>query len=79
MTDAMSDHIVPARLHPAIRNLESRPYRENLQCLCGSCHGCKLHADHKLCLGDKLGYMEILRIHHFDLARVERGLTLYGF
>jgi hypothetical protein len=29
-------------------------------------------------LGDKLGYLEILRAHHFDLARVERALTVYG-
>ncbi len=71
------DHIVPARL---IRRLRAgNPDRpENLQCLCGTCHGCKLQADHKLCLGDKLGYLEILRRHSFDLARVERALALYG-
>jgi hypothetical protein len=70
------DHIVPARL---IRRLKAGnpDRRENLQCICGSCHGCKLQADHKLCLGDKLGYMEILRAHHFDLGRVERALSLY--
>src|SRR6266478_6308349 len=71
------DHIVPARL---IRRLNAgNPDRsENLQCICGSCHGCKLQADHKLCMGDKLGYLEILRTHHFDLVRVERALGLYG-
>jgi hypothetical protein len=71
------DHIVPARL---IRRLKaSNPdRRENLQCICGVCHGYKLQADHKLCLGDKLGYLEILRTHHFDLARAERALSLYG-
>jgi hypothetical protein len=37
-----------------------------------------LQADHKLCLGNKLGYLEILRTHNFDLARVERALALYG-
>lgn len=70
------DHIVPARL---IRRLKlGNPDRpENLQCLCGTCHGYKLQADHKLCLGDRLGYLEILRTHHFDLARVERALALY--
>ena len=71
------DHIVPARL---IRRLKAGnpDRRENLQCICGSCHGCKLQADHKLCMGDKLGYLEILRTRHFDLARVERALALYG-
>jgi HNH endonuclease len=71
------DHIVPVRL---IRRLKvgNPDRRENLQCICGSCHGCKLQADHRLCLGDKLGYLEILRTHHFDLERVERALALYG-
>ena len=71
------DHIVPARL---IRRLRAGnpDRRENLQCICGTCHGYKLQADHKLCLGDKLGYLEILRTHNFDLGRVERALTLYG-
>jgi hypothetical protein len=71
------DHIVPARL---IRKLKAGnpDRRENLQCICGTCHGYKLQADHKLCLGDQLGYIEILRTHNFDLARVERALALYG-
>lgn len=71
------DHIVPARL---IRRLKAGnpDRRENLECICETCHGYKLRADHKLCLGDKLGYLEILRIHHFDLARLERVLALYG-
>ncbi len=71
------DHIVPAWL---IRRLRAGnpDRRENLQCICGTCHGHKLQADHKLCLGDKLGYLEILRTHNFDLARVERALGLYG-
>ena len=71
------DHIVPARL---IRRLKAgNPDRnENLQCICRSCHGHKLQADHKLCLGDKLGYLEILRTHGFDLARTELALALYG-
>jgi DNA-directed RNA polymerase subunit RPC12/RpoP len=72
------DHIVPARL---IRRLKAgNPCRrENLQCICRVCHGYKLHADHKLCLGDKLGYLEILRTHNFDMLRVERALAIYGF
>jgi hypothetical protein len=71
------DHIVPARL---IRRLKAgNPDRpENLQCICATCHGYKLQADHKLCMGDQLGYLEILRTHNFDLARVERGLALYS-
>ncbi len=71
------DHIVPARL---IRRLRAGnpDQRENLQCICGTCHGYKLQADHKLCLGDKLGYLEILRSHHFDLGRAEGALALYG-
>jgi hypothetical protein len=70
------DHIVPARL---IRRLRAGnpDRRENLQCICGSCHGCKLQADHKLCLGDKLGYLAILRTHNFDMSRVERALASY--
>ena len=71
------DHIVPARL---IRRLRAGnpDRRENLQCICRTCHGYKLQADHKLCLGNKLGYLEILRTHQFDLARVEKALGLYG-
>ena len=71
------DHIVPARL---IRKLKAgNPDRpENLQCICGTCHGYKLEADHRLCLGDKLWYLEILRTHNFDLARAERALRTYG-
>jgi hypothetical protein len=71
------DHIVPARL---IRRLKAGnpDRRENLQCICRTCHGCKLQGDHKLCMGDKLGYLEVLRTHNFDLARVERALALYG-
>lgn len=71
------DHIVPARL---IRRLKAGnpDRRENLQCICGTCHGYKLQADHKLCMGDKLRYLEILRTNHFDLRRVERALALYG-
>ncbi len=70
-------HIVPARL---IRRLRAGnpDRRENLQCICGTCHGYKLQADHKLCMGDKLGYLEILRTHNFDLVRVERALALYS-
>ena len=71
------DHIVPARLIRRL-NAGNPDRRENLQCICGTCHGCKLQADHKLCLGDKLAYLEILRTHHFDLARVERALAVYG-
>ncbi len=72
-----ADHIVPARL---IRRLRAGnpDCRENLQCICGTCHGYKLQADHKLCLGDKVGYLQILRTHHFDVARVERALAMYG-
>jgi len=57
------DHIVPARL---IRRLRAGnpDRRENLQCICGTCHGYKLQADHKLCLGDRLSYLEVLRTHH---------------
>ena len=46
-------HIVPARL---IRRLRAGnpDRRENLECICGTCHGYKLQADHKPCLGDKL-------------------------
>ena len=71
------DHIVPARL---IKRLKAgNPnQRENLQCICGTCHGHKLQADHKLCLGDKLGYLAVLRTYSFDLVRVERALALYG-
>ena len=71
------DHIVPARL---IRRLKlGNPDRsDNLQCICGTCHGYKLQADHKLCLGDKLGCLQILRRHGFDLQRVDRALVLYG-
>jgi hypothetical protein len=71
------DHIVPARL---IRRLwaGNPDRRENLQCICGTCHGFKLQADHKLCLGDRLGYFEILRARHFDIARAERALALFG-
>jgi hypothetical protein len=29
-------------------------------------------------MGDKLGYLEILHTHHFDLGRAERALALYG-
>lgn len=71
------DHIVPARL---IRRLRAGnpDRRENLQCLCAACHGYKLQADHKLCLGDKIGYLEVLRIHNFDLPRVQCALAIYG-
>ncbi|MHB8413645.1 MAG: HNH endonuclease [Candidatus Acidiferrales bacterium] len=71
------DHIVPARLIRRLR-VGNPDRRENLQCICGACHGYKLQADHKLCLGDRLGYFEILRVHHFDLARVERALAVFG-
>jgi len=71
------DHIVPARLIHRLR-VGNPDRRENLQCICGTCHGYKLQADHKLCLGDKLGYLEILRTHNFDLVRVERALVVYG-
>src|SRR5260370_16254047 len=63
------DHIVPARL---IRRLKAGnpDRRENLQCICATCHGYKLQADHKLCLGDQLGYLEI---------RSQNELTAFGF
>ncbi len=63
------DHIVPARLIRRL-NAGNPDRRENLQCICGTCHGCKLQADHKLCMGDKLGYLEI---------RSQDELTDYGF
>jgi hypothetical protein len=47
-----------------------------LQCVCGTGHGCKLQADHKLCMGDKVGYLQILREHHFGMERVERAVSL---
>jgi HNH endonuclease len=63
------DHIVPARL---IRRLRAGnpDRRENLECICGTCHGYKLQADHKLCMGDKLGYLEI---------RSQNDLTAFAF
>lgn len=70
------DHIVPARLIGKLR-AGNPDRRENLECICGTCHGYKLQADHRLCLGDKLGYLEILRIYNFDLGRVQRALALY--
>lgn len=71
------DHIVPARL---IRRLRAGnpDRRENLQSICATDHGYKLQADHRLCLGDKLGYLQILREHHFDMEGIERALLLYG-
>jgi hypothetical protein len=71
-----ADQIVPTRL---IRKLRAGnpDRRENLECICGTDHGYKLQAEHKLCLGDKLGYLQILREHHFDMERVERALALY--
>ena len=71
------DHIVPARL---IRKLRAgKPdRRENLQCIRGTDHGYELQTDHKLCLGDKLGYLQILREHHFEMDRVEQALRMYG-
>jgi len=30
------------------------------------------------CVGDRLGYLEILRVNHFDVARAERALALCG-
>jgi hypothetical protein len=71
------DHIVPARL---IRRLRAGnpDRRENLQCICGTCHGYKLQADHKLCMGDRLGFLEILRVNHFGVTRADRVLALYG-
>ena len=71
------DHIVPARLIRKL-NLGNPDRPENLECICGICHGYKLEADHKLCLGDRVGYLEVLRIHNFDLERVKRALDLYG-
>ncbi len=72
------DHIVPARL---IRRLTAGnpDRRENLQCICATCHGYKLQADHKLCMGDKLGYLEvrdprITKRSMDDLWRSKRGL-----
>ncbi|HXU19820.1 MAG TPA: hypothetical protein VN788_04480 [Verrucomicrobiae bacterium] len=31
----------------------------------------------QLCLG-KIGYIEILRLHGFDMARVQQALAIYG-
>jgi hypothetical protein len=59
-------------------NLGNPDRRENLQCLCGICHGYKLQADHKLGLGDRLSYLEVLRTHHFDVERAERTVASYG-
>jgi hypothetical protein len=70
------DHILPARLIRRLR-VGNPDRRENLQCICGTDHGYKLQADHKLCLGDKLGYLQILREYHFDMERVERALRIY--
>ncbi len=64
-----ADHIEPARLIPRLR-VGNPDRRENLQCICGTCHGYKLQADHRLCLGDKLGYLEI---------RSQNELTGFGF
>jgi HNH endonuclease len=63
------DHIVPARLILRLR-VGNPDRRENLQCICGSCHGYKLQADHKLCLGDRLSYLEV---------RSQNELTGFGF
>ncbi len=70
------DQIVPARLVRRLR-AGNPDRRENLEAVCGTRHGHNLQADHKLHLGDKLGYLEILRTHPFDLVRVERALAIY--
>lgn len=71
------DHIVPARLVRSLRAGNS-DRRDNPPCICGTCHGYKLEADHKLRLGDMLGYLEILRTHDFDMTLAERALAPYG-
>ena len=52
------DHIVPARLIQRLK-AGNPDRRENLQCIYATCHGYKLRADHKLCMGDQLGYLEV--------------------
>jgi hypothetical protein len=56
------DHIVPARLIRRLR-VGNPNRREDLQCICATCHGYKLQADHKLCLGNQLSYLETLHLH----------------
>jgi len=60
----------------ATKGWESRPPRKPWA-YSGTCHGYKLQADHRLCLGDRLGYLLILNRHNFDLRRAEQALSLY--
>jgi hypothetical protein len=56
------DHIVSARL---IRKLRAGnpDHRENLECICETCHGYKLQANYKLCLAPPLLVLQDRNFH----------------
>lgn len=49
----------------------------DLQNISDITHGFTLQADRKLCMEDRLSYLEILSVDDFDVARFERVLASY--
>jgi len=71
------DHIVPERLVLELRPEMNPHERTNLMNLNRVCHGLKGAADAKLCRGDKLGYLQILRENNWPMERVEAALAFF--
>jgi hypothetical protein len=73
------DHIIPERLILSMCPGQNPHEKLNLMPNCDMHHGIKGGADAKLCRGDKLGFLEVLRTNGWDMDRVEKALAHYGF
>ena len=67
-----------SKAHSAIKSWQSGPPRKPSVYLRILPRLANFRLTTSYAMGDKLGYLEILRTHHFDLARVERALAIYS-
>ncbi|MGH9735453.1 MAG: hypothetical protein ACRD8A_12795 [Candidatus Acidiferrales bacterium] len=71
------DHLVPERLILQFRPDMNPHHPLNLMTLAVRCHAIKTQADARLCRGDKLGFLDVLRKHDWPMERIEAALALY--
>ena len=72
-----ADHICPIRL--AAQSEHDVHDKRNLMSICVSHNNSKKKAELYLAAGNKLAFLEYLRMRGWDIVRVESALTLYGW
>jgi 5-methylcytosine-specific restriction endonuclease McrA len=73
-----ADHVCPIRLAAGLVGSDPHDPR-NLMAICVSHNNSKKRAELMLAAGNKLGFLEYLRVRNWPMSKVEEALRLYGW